>query len=132
MKKILKNKVYDTETAALIGTFVNGTEEPRNLYLKKTGEFFLAYAETDDRILSLRLGDDYKKSDIVPLSYAEGMKIINDFFPSKKKDLFKRKEPKKKYQVSISLDASTHDRIKKEAMKKGVTISQLICEKFKK
>lgn len=47
MKKIIKNKVYDTDTAALIGTYVKDTEEPRNLYLKKTGEFFLSYAETD-------------------------------------------------------------------------------------
>ena len=47
MKKIIKSKLYDTETAKLVGEWGNGISQSdfryceENLYLKKTGEFFL-------------------------------------------------------------------------------------------
>ena len=50
MKKIINGKNYDTETAKLIGEYWNGYGRgdfsylSEELYLKKTGEFFL-YAE---------------------------------------------------------------------------------------
>ena len=47
MKKIINNKLYDTETAKPVGEWGNGLGHSdfryceENLYLKKTGEFFL-------------------------------------------------------------------------------------------
>ena len=47
MKKIVNGKVYDTETAALVGEWDNGKLDDRlyicseDLYRKRTGEFFL-------------------------------------------------------------------------------------------
>lgn len=47
MKKIIKNKVYDTATAQLVGVWDNGRQmsdfaySSENLYRKKNGEFFL-------------------------------------------------------------------------------------------
>jgi hypothetical protein len=45
MKKIINNKVYDTDTAKAVGTLDNGMDdmllEYQTLYRKRTGEFFL-------------------------------------------------------------------------------------------
>lgn len=47
MKKIIKGKKYDTETATKLGSWFNGYSYSdfnyvnENLYLKKTGEYFL-------------------------------------------------------------------------------------------
>ena len=47
MRKVIKNKLYDTDTAKFIGTYNKGIGEAdrnwtqKNLYLKKTGEFFI-------------------------------------------------------------------------------------------
>ena len=47
MKKIIKGKLYDTDTAKQVGEWGNGLGRSdfryceENLYLKKTGEFFL-------------------------------------------------------------------------------------------
>ena len=46
MKKYINGKVYDTETAQLIGTYANGgnwrdfSHYEETLYRKRTGEFF--------------------------------------------------------------------------------------------
>ena len=47
MKKVINNRLYNTETATCVGTFDNGYEDndfkavTEQLYRKKTGEFFL-------------------------------------------------------------------------------------------
>ena len=47
MKKIINGKLYNTETAELVGSYDNGyscsdfRHESEDLYRKKTGEFFL-------------------------------------------------------------------------------------------
>ena len=58
MRRIIKNKVYDTSTAKKIGTYRGLFDNYESLYRKKTGEFFLhAY------------GGQNSKELITPLTY---------------------------------------------------------------
>lgn len=58
MRRIIKNKVYDTSTAKKIGTYRGLFDNYESLYRKKTGEFFLhAYGGTNS------------KESIMPLTY---------------------------------------------------------------
>ena len=58
MKKIIKNKVYDTSTAREMGTCRNLFDYEESLYRKKTGEFFLHTS-----------GGPYSQESIMPLTY---------------------------------------------------------------
>lgn len=78
MKKIIKNKVYDTATAQKCGEWDNGhyTSDfaycAETLYRKKTGEFFL---HGEGHALSKYAGHSGNSSgwgeQIIPLAYAE-------------------------------------------------------------
>lgn len=72
MEKIIKNKVYDTDTARLQGGWWNGYDTidveyaTEDLYLKKTGEFFL-HCQSEGRQM------------IYPLTYEEARQWAEDF-----------------------------------------------------
>lgn len=78
MKKIIKNKVYDTDKAKRVGTWDNGhntsdfTYCAETLYRKKTGEFFL---HGEGHALSKYASHNGNSSgwgeQIIPMSYAE-------------------------------------------------------------
>lgn len=77
MSKIINGKKYDTETAALVGEWNNGLYtndiyyQSEDLYLKKTGEFFLyrwlnnyvplSLAEAQDWAERHLTGEEYEK-----------------------------------------------------------------------
>lgn len=77
MKKIIKNKVYDTETAEKVGEWDNGQRDNRlyrceeELYRKRTGEFFLYGSGGPGSKYAVSLGDSNWSSGekIIPLSY---------------------------------------------------------------
>lgn len=110
MKKIIKNKVYDTETAKACGSKVYDT-----LYQKKTGEFFLYNS---------------KKDTITPLNYEDAEKWgcrymkIEDF----SKYFGDTVENAEKKIISLSIRKDTHEKLKKAAAIKGMTVSQYIEE----
>ena len=79
MKKILKNKVYDTETARKMGTFreLEGSGDldyyEVSLYRKKTGEFFLyTYGGPKNKYREIMGYSDWGR--IIPLTYDEAQK----------------------------------------------------------
>lgn len=56
MRRIIKNKVYDTDSARKMGTYRGLFDDYESLYRKKTGEFFLhAYdgPNSEDSIIPL-------------------------------------------------------------------------------
>lgn len=81
MKRIINGKKYDTETARKLGSWDNGYYPGDfdycecDLYLKKTGEFFLAGEGGARSMFSRPVGNGWTGggSGIIPLSKSEGM-----------------------------------------------------------
>lgn len=140
MKKIINGKLYDTETAKLIGRSYHG-EGPRDfrhyseeLYRKRTGEYFLygeggpmsRYAEScgqnswsgGEKLIPL----DYKSA----TEWAEENMDADDY----QAEFGPVSEEGERVVLSISLDAALADRIRKEAKEKGMSVSALIGSKF--
>ena len=143
MKKIIKNKAYDTETARRIATGCCRSSHPgdyaywtEELYQKKTGEFFLfgqggpasRYAEP----AGLREWSGGCR--IMPLTYEEAREWAEKeldadeyirIFGDPEADADEGTEV-----MTISVPASVARRIRMEAQKSGATISGTIASKF--
>lgn len=81
MKKVIKGKLYDTDTAQLVGEWDNGRygsdfgrcEEA--LYKKRTGEFFLhGRGGPMSRYATIRGSEATDGEEIAPLTYTEAQK----------------------------------------------------------
>lgn len=79
MKKIIKNKLYDTERAQLLGEYAPNPDQSdfsyfvETLYRKKTGEFFLHGEGSAASKYARSCGQNERcgGEKIVPLTYAE-------------------------------------------------------------
>lgn len=79
MKKIIKNKLYDTDTAQFLGEYAPNPDQSNfsyfaeTLYRKKTGEFFLHGEGNAASKYSRSCGQNEtcEGEKIVPLTYAE-------------------------------------------------------------
>lgn len=69
MRKIINNKVYDTETAELVGHWSNGRSDGDyigvDLHRKKTGEYFAAKQSGE------YVSDIFYAEQVTPMSYGE-------------------------------------------------------------
>lgn len=80
MKMIINGKKYDTETAKMVGSYDNGyygdyRYEEEELYLKKTGEFFLyGYGGALSKYASYYGDMRSEGRDITPLTLEEAKK----------------------------------------------------------
>lgn len=141
MKKIIKNKVYDTDTAQKVGYWWNG--HPKNnfscteeeLYKKRTGEYFIhgwgggasPYAEA---VGTSGFGAGEK---IIPLSFEAAMawaeeKLDADIYLAE----FGEPENEGTERLYIDIDASLKKRLETASQKEGITqtaiIERLIAE----
>lgn len=140
MKKIIKGKLYSTETAREIGNACHGerstdidyTEE--TLYCKKTGEYFLhgvggaatkygEWAETNHRTGGER---------ILPLTMEEAKEWAERELGA---DAYEAEfgpveEDGSRVMMTISVSAAEADRIRKTAQAEGVSISAAIALRF--
>lgn len=135
MKKIIKNKVYDTDTARLIADIPRsnihngeGVCEQR-LYQKKNGEFFfwLVGARTD-AISNLALTLCDRERHIYPVNYEQArtwaeQELDTDAYLSIFGD---PEEDSTKTALNIYLRADTAAKLKAEAGRQGVSIGELI------
>lgn len=141
MKKIISNKMYDTETAKKIASQSHG-EGPRDinyccetLYKKRTGEYFLhgeggpasKYAES--RGLNQWTGGEM----IIPLDYKSATEwgeenMSADDYQAEFGEVSEGDE--ERTSVTISLSVATLERIRREASKNGMGISAVIASKF--
>ena len=140
MKKIINNRVYDTDTAQELGSWSNDgswrdfshTEE--TLYRKRTGEFFLhgeggpatKYAEFVD--YNTRTGGER----IMPMTLDEAKQWAEAEMDGEdyEHEFGAVDESDERVTMSISLDAATADRIRKAAQEAGMSISAMIASKF--
>lgn len=136
MKKIIKNKVYDTETARKAGYYGNGLgyrdfgwlEE--TLFCKRTGEYFLfgeggpqtRYAERVD-------GNMWGSgSEILPLTYDQAREWAETHLDA---DEYEQEfgavtEDESAETVTISLPAAVIAKIRRQAQEQGSSVSAVI------
>lgn len=140
MRKIINGKLYDTGTAQEIGSKWHGESRrdfryyAETLYKKRTGEYFLYGEGGPMSKYAVSCGQSQWSGGelITPLTIdnarqwaeenmdADG--YMQEFGPAAEDD--------SRVVLSVSLDATTAGRIRKEAQEKGVSVSALIASKF--
>jgi len=134
MKKIIKNRVYDTITAKEVGCRSNGEtgidRVEETLYVKKTGEYFLhghggartKYAVYDS------CGGSSGSDKIIPMTYDEAREWAQEHLEADEYiAIFGDPEEESGTEIiSISLPKAMAARIRREAQQEGITISGYI------
>lgn len=135
MKKIIKNKVYDTRTAQKVGDWDNGyyTNDfnycAETLYQKKTGEFFL---HGEGHALSKYAGHSGNSSGwgerIIPLTYDEAHEWAENHLDGDDYIAIfgEPEEDDSKAHVHFYLSLAAHKRAKTEAAKRGISLGDYI------
>ena len=136
MKKIIKNRLYDTETARFLGadgyhlgSFEGYTEE---LYLKRTGEYFLCGSGGPASKYSRCTGLNHwsGSSQIIPLDFESARKWAEEHLDAEEYQKYFAVDPEQedetREQLLVRLPSSLIQQIKLEASKNGRTISDQI------
>lgn len=122
MKTIIKNKLYSTETAKLIGTAIQNekSDKTEELYLKRSGEYFLYVRENGTE-------------KIEPITYDRAYDWAEENIPKVKFDKeFGPLEPTdKKIETIIRINATIKEKIQREAQRRGVSMSRVIEDRFR-
>lgn len=135
MKRYIKNKVYDTDTARFIGRI--GYSNPGdlnywsdNLYQKKTGEFFMFCEGGAMSKYSKQTGDNEWSGDwtIKPVNYDEAEKWaqINLDADTYEKYFVAQTDDDGKVQMGINVSKANAERLRKNSAKLGMGVSQYI------
>lgn len=138
MKKIISNKVYNTETAKLVGTWDNnyGVRDfnycSEELYRKKNGEFFLHGEGNALSKYAQRYTDGMGYGEkIIPLTYDQAQRWAEDKLDGDEyEEIFGEiTEDEKLSHIHISLPADQAAIIKRNAQQEGLTVSAYIALK---
>jgi hypothetical protein len=135
MKKIIKGKRYDTETARLMGSWGNNRTDfsyvHEELYRKKTGEYFLygrggamsKYAEAVDQ------NSWSGGSNIRPLTYEEARDWAEHHLDADEyEEIFEpipEDEANELVQMKFYLTAGTVDALRRMSQETGIQLSKL-------
>lgn len=139
MKKIIKGKVYDTDTATLLAEYDSGhsvtdfKHYAEELYQKKTGEYFI-YGEggpASRYCQACPTGGWDGGQKIVPLTYEQARDWAEEFLSTKQyEQIFGEVlEDEDRVTMSISLRTSEAAHIRQAAAKAGMSISAYIVSK---
>lgn len=136
MKKIINNKVYDTDTAKRVGSWDNGRDYgdfsavEETLYQKKTGEFFLHGWGGANTQYAEPAGTNWWSSGarIMPLSFAEAREWAEKHLSA---EAFEGTfgavaEDESRVQVCYSLSAQAAETVKRRAAEAGISASAYI------
>lgn len=136
MKKVIKNRVYDTATAVKVAEYSSpgdwgdfGHYEER-LYRKKVGEYFL-HGEGGPMTryaVSTGLNSWSGGEKIIPLDYAAAQEWAEEHLDE---DEYERifgavVEDDRKQQITLMLFSSTAEKLRRESSKTGEPISDII------
>lgn len=138
MKKIINNKLYNTETAKAVGTHSNGgtfrdfSHYEETLFRKKTGEYFL-YGEGGPmtRYAVASGANSWSGgSRIMPMTYDEAREwseknLDADEYEAEFGEISEDDNTGKRV-VSIHVTAAKWDAAKREAARRGMGISEYI------
>lgn len=132
MKKIINNKVYDTATARNLGGWTT-TQDPSSpvylsetLYRKKNGEFFLYCSGRPSSVPGASMALDEK---ILPLTFDQASEWGQAHLPEAAfSATFGRisSTDDRRITVTLSVSSALWDAAKKEASRRGVTLSGLV------
>lgn len=136
MKKIIKSKLYDTETAKLVGEWGNGISQSdfrffeEELYLKKTGEYFLYGKGGPMSPYCISYGDERTWGEkIVPLTVDEAKEWAEEKLDADEyQAIFGEisEEDDTKENLNIYITKSMIKKVKDLAARQGVSASQVI------
>ena len=141
MKKVIRGRLYDTDTAQLIAERSGGGNSrdfsywEENMYRKKTGEYFLyCYGGPLSQYASHFGTSSGYGEDIRPLTFSEArewaeMNMDGDGY------IAEFGEPVEDYSrksVTFSIKASNAEMLKKKASETGKSMSQLVDELIEK
>lgn len=138
MKKIIKGKQYNTETAERVGQWDNGhfTNDfnycSEDLYRKKNGDFFL---HGEGHALSIYAGHEGNSSGwgekIIPMTYAEAQEWAEKHLTGDEyEEIFGEiEEDDSRTTINISLSTAEAEIIKRNAAQEGMTVSAYIVMK---
>ena len=137
MKKIIKNKVYDTDTAILTATYSSSDDcgslahFEESLYRKKTGEFFLFGSGGAMTRYAVSTGlNSWKGGEkIIPLDYSAAQAWAQEHLDTEDYERIfgaVAEEDGSKVRTSLDLLSSTMDRLRRESSKTGKTISSIL------
>lgn len=137
MKKIIKKKVYDTDTATLVASVPHpncydstGQTCEQELYLKKNGEYFMFLkGSRSDAVHNIRIEDEPhdKGKNIYVLPYDKARKWGEQELTAEQwLELFEPVEEDGKAQIHVYLSKRVINKLKKTAQMQGVTLGAVI------
>lgn len=136
MRKIINNKMYDTDKAECLAEWDNGRRDDRlyvvieELYRKRTGEFFLCGFGGPATHYAVHYGNSNwtGSSKIVPLSYEAARKWAEEKLDaSEYEHIFGEiAEDDSRASLTVSISAAALARAKREAAKAGTSLSAYI------
>ncbi len=136
MKKIINNKVYDTDTATRIGSSDNGREyndfaySCETLYRKRTGEYFLHGEGGPMTSYAVRTGsNNWRGSErITPMPYAAARQWAEEHLSA---DAYEAEfgavaEDDSQVTITLSLRADIVEALRRAAAEEGVPMSTYV------
>lgn len=136
MKKIIRGRLYDTETATLIGEKTSGL--PRNdldyweeeLYRKRTGEYFVfGWGNARSKYGVWKNNHGMSGEKILPLSYEEAAAWAEEVLsPEEYSGLFEIERDDTTERLTISLSKENISKLRQYAAIHDKTISRVISE----
>lgn len=138
MKKIINGKVYDTETAKVVGGWDNGLGRRdfgnvvEILYRKRTGEYFIHGEGGPASKYSVSCGNNSWSGGekIIPLSYQTAKEWAEEHLSCDEYELEfgPVAEDESTVAMSISLPAATAEKLRRVAAEKGLSVSAMIAQ----
>ena len=136
VKKIINGKIYDTDTAKLVGEWYNGCYAndfnycSEDLYQKRTGEFFIfGEGGANSKYSKSRGNNEWCGGEkIVPLSFDAAKEWVEDHLTGDEyKEIFcEVEDDETKKCVSFYIKSANAQNLKLAAAKKEISISALI------
>lgn len=138
MKKIISGKIYDTETAELVGSWSNAgswrdfSHIEEELYRKRTGEFFL-HGEGGPMTQYARATGQNSWSGgerIMPTSFAEAREWAEKHLDGDEYEKIFGEVVEDETMVLVSYKLPRHidERIKRESQERGIPQAQVVAE----
>lgn len=135
MKKIISGKVYDTETAQVLGSWSNMSDRSleridETLYRKRTGEFFLHGEGGPMSRYAVQIGQNNWRGGekIAPLSWDDARSWVESHLNSEDYERIfgPVSEDGSRVAVNLSISASSLELARRAAAQSGVSLSSYI------
>lgn len=140
MKKIIKNKVYNTDTAKKIAEYDNGLGYndlryySETLYQKKTGEYFLYGEGNASSKYAFSIGNNNWTSgwEIIPIYFESARNWAEENLTAEQYESIFGEIPEdhSKHIITISISASTLEKAKRDAARSQTSLSTYIESKL--